>query len=172
MRMCCNLWQELDHYRVLETKCPVDAVILKNFIENDQVYDFLVGLNAEFDQVRIQVLGKDDVSPLDEVIAMIMAEESRRSVMLAPVISEGSELVAQESTNTNRNRTRDISQSESRDNLWCIYRKKSTHTKDRCWKLHGKPSASSREWGQKGDKKFQHQAHQVSNTKSQSLHQI
>ncbi|KAH7542645.1 hypothetical protein FEM48_Zijuj02G0096100 [Ziziphus jujuba var. spinosa] len=30
------------------------------------------------------------------------------------------------------------------DNLWCSYCKKSRHTSERCWKLHGKPL--SREW--------------------------
>ena len=56
-----SLWQELDHYRVIKTKCPEDAIILKDFIEQDIVYDFLVGLNPEFDQVRIQILGKQEV---------------------------------------------------------------------------------------------------------------
>ena len=32
-----NLWQELDHYRVIETKCAVDAAVLKNYIEEDWV---------------------------------------------------------------------------------------------------------------------------------------
>ena len=53
-----TLWQELDHYRVVKTKCSEDAVVLKDFIEQDRVYDFLVRLNLEFDQVRIQILGK------------------------------------------------------------------------------------------------------------------
>ena len=39
------LWQELDHYRVIKTKCPEDAAVLKDFIEQDRVYNFLVGLN-------------------------------------------------------------------------------------------------------------------------------
>lgn len=33
-------------------KCSEDSAILKQFIERDRVYDFLAGLNAEFDQVR------------------------------------------------------------------------------------------------------------------------
>ena len=56
-----TLWQELDHYRVIKTKCPEDVAVLKDFIEQDRVYDFLVGLNPEFDQVRIQILGKQEV---------------------------------------------------------------------------------------------------------------
>ena len=53
-----TLWQKLDHYRVIKTKCPEDAIVLKDFIEQDRVNDFLVGLNPEFNQVRIQILGK------------------------------------------------------------------------------------------------------------------
>ena len=65
------LWQELGHYRVIKIKCPEDAVVLKDFIEQDRVYDFLVGLNPEFDQVRIQILGKQEVSCFNEVVALI-----------------------------------------------------------------------------------------------------
>ena len=31
------LWQELDRYRVIKTKCPEDVVVLKDFIEQDRV---------------------------------------------------------------------------------------------------------------------------------------
>ena len=65
-----TLWQELDHYRVIKTKCPEDVVDLKDFIEQDRVYNFLVGLNPEFDQVRIQILGKQEVSCFNEVMAL------------------------------------------------------------------------------------------------------
>jgi len=59
-----NLWQELNHYRVFEMKCANDAVTLKTFIEKDQVYDFLAGLHFEFDQVRIRILGKEEIPSL------------------------------------------------------------------------------------------------------------
>ena len=79
-----NLWQELDYYRCIETKCAEDAANLKNFIEKDRIYEFLAGLNVEFDAVRVQILGKDELPPLKEVIAIIRAEESRRGVILEP----------------------------------------------------------------------------------------
>ncbi|KAK3030477.1 hypothetical protein RJ639_038783, partial [Escallonia herrerae] len=59
-----------------------DAAVLKNFIEKDRTYDFLAGLNIEFDQVRIQILGKEELPSLNETISIINAEESRRGVML------------------------------------------------------------------------------------------
>ena len=79
-----TLWQELDHYRMIKTKCLEDATVLKDFIEQDRVYDFLVELNPEFDQVRIQILGKQEVPCFNEVVALIREEESRMSVMLEP----------------------------------------------------------------------------------------
>ncbi|XP_073026769.1 uncharacterized protein [Primulina eburnea] len=51
-----NLWQELDHYRVVAMKFHEDSTTLKNFIDKDRVYEFLAGLNPEFDQVRVQML--------------------------------------------------------------------------------------------------------------------
>ncbi|GAV66119.1 LOW QUALITY PROTEIN: UBN2_3 domain-containing protein, partial [Cephalotus follicularis] len=59
-----SLWQELDQYRVFEMKCLEDEATLKIFIEKDMVY-FLAGLNPEFD-VRIQILGKEEIPSLEE----------------------------------------------------------------------------------------------------------
>ncbi|RVW46000.1 hypothetical protein CK203_068607 [Vitis vinifera] len=53
--------------RVIKTKCPKDVAALKDFIEQDRVYDFIVGLNPEFDQVRIQILSKQEVPCFNEV---------------------------------------------------------------------------------------------------------
>ncbi|KAL6324190.1 hypothetical protein AAG906_006462 [Vitis piasezkii] len=70
------LWQELDHYKVIKTKCPDDAVVLKDFIQQDRVYDFLVGLNPKFDQVRIQILGKQEVTCFNEVVELIRGKKA------------------------------------------------------------------------------------------------
>ena len=149
-----NRWQELDHYRVFEMKCPEDAGILKSFIERDRVYDFLAGLNPEFDQVRIQILGKEDTPSLEETISLIRAEESRRSVMLEPRIMDGSALAAktdhQEKGKIDlpKYSGRENQFKENKDNLWCTYCNKPRHTREKCWKLNGK--SSSREWGNHG----------------------
>jgi len=62
---------ELDHYRVIKAKCLEDSVLPNEYIEQNHVYDFLVGLNPEYDQVQIQILGKERVPSLNEVIAII-----------------------------------------------------------------------------------------------------
>lgn len=71
-----NLWQEFDHYLVFEMKCIDDATILKNFIKKDQIQDISTELNPEFDQVRIQIIGKKNIPTLEETISLIHAEES------------------------------------------------------------------------------------------------
>ena len=111
-----TLWQELDHYRVIKTKCPKDTVVLKDSIEQDIVHDFLVGLNPKFDQVRIQILGKQEGLCFNEVVALIRGEESRRSVMLEPQTLDGSALVAKiEYLEKGKN---DLPNHLGRDNQW------------------------------------------------------
>ncbi|KAJ9543952.1 LOW QUALITY PROTEIN: hypothetical protein OSB04_023659 [Centaurea solstitialis] len=45
-------------------------------------------------------------------------------------------------------RKNDQHRAQNRDGLWCTYCKKARHTKENCWKIHGKPP--SQEWGHKG----------------------
>jgi len=143
-----GLWQEMDHYQCIQMSCKDDAVILKRFIEKERIYDFLAGLNAEFDSVRVQILGKEDLPSLNETMAIIRTEEGRRSVMLETQINEGSALVAKRTSS----KESEVSQSEStikptgsykppfnRDNLYCTYCKKYRHTRERCWRLNGRP---------------------------------
>nr|KYP63417.1 hypothetical protein KK1_017986 [Cajanus cajan] len=115
-----SLWMELDHYRAIKTKCADDVAVLKEFIEQDRVYDFLVGLNPEFDQVRIQILGKSELPSFNEVVAIVRSEESRRNLMLDSPIVESSAMVA-------------------KSYLWCTYCNRPRHTQEKCWKIHGKP---------------------------------
>jgi len=46
-----SFWLELDYYRDFKMQCSDDAVILKNYMERERIFEFLVGLNIEFDQV-------------------------------------------------------------------------------------------------------------------------
>ena len=66
-----------EHANVLQTlckhsrlKCTADVVIQKKFIEIDRAYDFLVGLNNEFDQVRVQIIEKEEMLSLEEIVSL------------------------------------------------------------------------------------------------------
>ena len=90
-------------------------------------------------------LCKEDFPSLNEVIALVIAEESRRGIMLEPVITDGSTMVAKG----------DTQELLLRQSL-VHYCKKPHHTKDCSWKLHGNTSTSRREWGQLGESKNLH----------------
>ena len=63
-------------------KCSIKAPTHQEFIEQERVYDFLAGLNMELDQVRVQILGKESLSSLNEASAIVRGEKGRRNMML------------------------------------------------------------------------------------------
>ena len=70
-----SLWLELDYYQNIKMKCSEDAAMMLKFVQSERIFEFLVGLNVEYDQVKVQVLGKEDLPHLNEVLSIIRAEE-------------------------------------------------------------------------------------------------
>lgn len=73
--------------------------------------------------------------------------------MLEPQVLEGSALVAnsEQSLQIQESGKAELSRASGRDNkenLWCTYCKNPKHTREKCWKLNGKPP--SRERNQEG----------------------
>lgn len=58
------------------------------------MYDFLVGLNGEYDQVRIPTLGKEKVPRLNVLMEIIWSEESQ-SLLLETPIAENSTMIVE-----------------------------------------------------------------------------
>jgi hypothetical protein len=119
-----SLWQELNHYQNFQPMCAVDAAQIKKMIEK-RIYEFLGGLNSEYDLVRVQIFGKEPLPSLQEVFSYIQNEESRRSTMLHSSSQSQSALVgATQRTPSNsskfrdRDRTADAT-SEDKDKLFC-----------------------------------------------------
>ncbi len=71
-----GLWQELDFYQDFQASCPADAVKLQKLIGKECRYDFLAGLNVEYDQIQVQVLGKDPLLTLRQTYSYVQQEES------------------------------------------------------------------------------------------------
>ncbi|KAL5740476.1 hypothetical protein ACOSQ2_029656 [Xanthoceras sorbifolium] len=143
----------MDHYQCLQMKCSDNAILLRNFVEKEMIFEFLAGLNSEFDQVRVQVLGKEKLPLLNEFNSMIRAEESRRGVMLEPTIADNSTMVSkgivQKQTSLEPQlaismEQCDVLKTGNKNTIWCTYYKKPRHTRERCWKLNGKPFSTRR----------------------------
>jgi hypothetical protein len=77
-----SFWLELNYYQDFKMQCSDDVVILKKYMEIERIFEFLAGLNIEFDQVRVQILGKESLPLLNEVLSLIRAEEGRRIMMV------------------------------------------------------------------------------------------
>nr|XP_027078684.1 uncharacterized protein LOC113701961 [Coffea arabica] len=139
-----TLWQELDLCYEDEWDCRADSVRYKKREENDRVYVFLAGLNQELDEVRGRILGRKPLPSIREVFSEVRREESRRKVMLKSKAEDEVETSALVSKGTDLD-------GDKRRKPWCEHCKKSWHTKDTCWKLHGKPSNFKKKNG--GDSK-------------------
>ena len=56
-----GLWQELDIFYGFEWVCAADGVCFKKMREKEQVFELLVRLNKELDEVCGQILGKESL---------------------------------------------------------------------------------------------------------------
>ncbi|XP_052170824.1 uncharacterized protein LOC127787025 [Diospyros lotus] len=139
--------------------CSADIATLSQIFERDRVVEFLAGLNSEFDQIRVQILGREKLPALHEVFAMVRSEENRRTAMLheagsersamisnrrAAVVTEiGSEKSAMVSNRGGGSRMKGgrgefQSRAANKEALWCTFFNKPRHTRETCFKLHGK----------------------------------
>jgi len=51
--------------------CAADAVKIKKMIEDELIYEFLGGLNSEYDPVRVQIFRKEPLPLLQKAFSYI-----------------------------------------------------------------------------------------------------
>lgn len=114
-------------------KDPEDAVLYKQMLDKDRIYDFLAGLNKELDEVRGRLLGMRPLLSIKEIFAGVCREESRKCVMLGEgptQVIENSALVV----------CGPEAHGSKKGQLWSNHCQRPHHTKETCWKVHGKPT--------------------------------
>ena len=134
-----RLWQDLDLFNDYEWKSPEDCNHFRKTVEDHRIFKFLAGLNVEFDEVRGRIIGRQPLPSIGEVFAEVRREESRRQVMLG----KKTQNPAVESSALAANNVGGRGKKEDRKNVgsvWCDYCNKARHTRETCWKLHGKPA--------------------------------
>jgi hypothetical protein len=90
----CGAWQEFDHYQGFQAVCTQDAANWLKRLEKERVYDFLAGLDIEYDPIRVQVLGRLPFPSLGEAYAIVQQEESRRGAMVHTISSDRSAMIS------------------------------------------------------------------------------
>ncbi|GAV76148.1 hypothetical protein CFOL_v3_19623 [Cephalotus follicularis] len=132
-----HLWQKLDAYRNHRPSIPIELINFQKDIEKERVYDFLAGLNPDYDRVRVQVLGRDPFPILEEAYNLIQHEECRRTSIMPSVQPDRSALVTVSRPPAT---TSGLKLDHTDKNLVvCDYCGKPRHTRTTCWKLHGHP---------------------------------
>ncbi|KAE8733468.1 hypothetical protein F3Y22_tig00001120pilonHSYRG00022 [Hibiscus syriacus] len=104
--------------------------------QQEQVIQFLMGLNESYAHIRGQILLMDPLPPISKVFSLVVQEENQRNMQSLPPISEPAFAVkAYPGTNTRKNIT------------LCSHCNLLGHTKDRCYKLIGYPPGyNSKNW--------------------------
>ncbi|GAV83806.1 UBN2_3 domain-containing protein [Cephalotus follicularis] len=133
-----GLWHELDYYGPFNAINPIDAATFQEWQDNHRLFDFLAGLNVEFEPIRAQILSTKPLPSLEDAFSSIQSEDTRRAAMALPAPQERSALYS-DSTVTNVAFRGKTSGAQARPMPVCDYCGKEKHTRDRCWKLHGRP---------------------------------
>ena len=94
------LWEELHSQCPLSNctcphKCRCDALrVTKTYRSEDQIIQFLTGLNEQFSVVKTQVLLMDPLPTLNKVFSLVLQEESNNtSLSSIPSLAEDNVLV-------------------------------------------------------------------------------
>jgi hypothetical protein len=93
------LWEELHSHRPIPSctcvhQCRCAAMRdARNFFLEDQVIQFLTGLNSEFSVVKTQILLMDPLPSLNKVYSLVVQEESNHKSLLPTENDDSSLLV-------------------------------------------------------------------------------
>ncbi|KAJ1413354.1 Gag-polypeptide of LTR copia-type [Sesbania bispinosa] len=134
-----RVWQDLDLFNTYKWRSTEDAKHHQVTVEEGIIFQFLTGLNEELDEVRGRIIGRATLPSLGEVFAEVRREETHRNVMMGktkvdPTPPETNALVVETAafkSSTNQ---------KNSSNLWCDHCNKPRHTRETCWKIHGRPA--------------------------------
>ena len=107
-------------------------------LEQECVFEFLVGLNFELDLVRSRVLGKNSFPSSHQAFSLVCIEESRLEVMMKTPFVPSTKIFA-----LNIMVEKGIVGGEM-DLRWCNYYKRSWHIWEKCWRLNGRPQQGNK----------------------------
>ena len=129
--------------------------ISKKIVQKERVFDFLGGLNPEFDAVSGRILGMRSIPSVTETYAEIRREERRLAVIMkeTPAMAESSPLAVGKNEQNWSMKRGTLKKSKEKEKWWCDFCNKSGHIQDKCWKLHGKQANFSK--GSNSGKAFQ-----------------
>jgi len=139
-----TLWEELNSHRhIPHCTCPHPCRCAamreaRNFRVEDQVIQFLTGLNDQFNVVKTQVLILDPLPSINKVYSLVVQEESNNESLSSP-IDESLSLINASESRKPHGRGRGYSHG-FKPPRHCCFCGKSNHTIEFCYQKHGHPN--------------------------------
>lgn len=145
-----SLWEELNsHLPMPMCTCPYPCRCesmrtARNFRMEDQVIQFLTGLNDNFSVVKTQVLLMDPLPSINKVYSMVVQEESKNTAPTSHVYTEDSSILVNASDARKpfmRGKSSGAPQSKN-NSRYCTFFHRNNHIVDYCYQKHGYPNAN------------------------------
>ncbi|XP_019226138.1 PREDICTED: uncharacterized protein LOC109207644 [Nicotiana attenuata] len=118
---------------------------LPKFIEDQQLFQFLNGLNESYTTVKSAIMLMNPLSSISKAYSLLQQDESQREAHSATPNFSGdatSFLVSPGTSTTNRTFSQKVNfeAKKAAPNVSCKYCKKPSHIVDKCYRLHGFPT--------------------------------
>ncbi|CAA7059555.1 unnamed protein product [Microthlaspi erraticum] len=136
-----KLWKELQNYRTTQVcRCEAASAIAKER-EEDQVHQFLFGLDLPcFSQLRSTITGEDPLPSLNQVYSCTIREEQNLNIARANETPKP-DAIGFDAKGDSSARVAAVSGSRFRDRstLTCTHCNRQGHEVSKCFNLHGYP---------------------------------
>jgi len=137
-----SLWDELSNYRPIPTctcspscSCGALSSIVDNY-NQEYIFQFLMGLNDSFSNIRGQILLIDPLPSINKVFSLIFQEESQREIFLGSLTHDTAALMT---TAVPMQQNRLVKPHNQKEKPICSHCNIPGHTVDKCYRLHGYP---------------------------------
>jgi hypothetical protein len=109
---------------------------IQTFFDHQYVFQFLMRLNESFAHIRGQILLMDPLPPINKVFSLVVQEESQRQIFIGTMNPNPAALITKY-VPTQQNRF--PRQFPWKEKPVCTHCGITSHTADKCYKLHGFP---------------------------------
>jgi hypothetical protein len=128
-----SIWDELDNYDPIPT-CTCGGIRYVHEKHNrDHVFQFFMGLDDSFSQIRGQILLNDSLPPINKVFSLVIQEDRQKEISITPLVHETPALM------TKTTATKPGKWANRKEKPICSHCGISGHTIDKCYRIHGFP---------------------------------
>jgi len=143
-----TLWEELNSHRPLSAcscvhQCRCESSTLAQVYRvEDQIMQFLIGLNDQFSVVKTQILLMDPLPSLNKVYSLVILEESNHAPILSLVTDESTISVNATTSKNSYGRGKGSYGNQKNSSRYCTFCNRTNHTIDTCYQKHGFPNSN------------------------------